>query len=76
MRGIKFVFITLTKISLNVLRIQFRPPSLILLLWSYGRGFEDHIVLMQPIIRKEDMWIKHEAEFLEWFRSKVSVLRI
>ncbi|XP_021757024.1 uncharacterized protein LOC110722094 [Chenopodium quinoa] len=41
------------------------------ILEPYERGFEDHIVQMQPTIRKEDVWIKHEAEFLEWFRLKV-----
>ncbi|XP_021747820.1 uncharacterized protein LOC110713669 [Chenopodium quinoa] len=41
------------------------------ILEPYERGFEDHIVQLQPTIRKEDVWIKHEAEFLEWFRLKV-----
>ncbi|XP_057247422.1 uncharacterized protein LOC125492892 [Beta vulgaris subsp. vulgaris] len=35
------------------------------------RGFEDHILQIRPTLRAEDVWVQHEAEYLDWFRSKV-----
>ncbi|XP_021738310.1 uncharacterized protein LOC110704799 isoform X2 [Chenopodium quinoa] len=40
------------------------------ILEDYKRGFEEYIVQTRPIIRKEDVWVRHEVEFLEWFRKK------
>ncbi|XP_057252046.1 uncharacterized protein LOC130589413 [Beta vulgaris subsp. vulgaris] len=41
------------------------------ILQEFEKGFEDHILQIRPTLRAEDVWVQHEAEYLDWFRSKV-----